>query len=163
MTSWLLSCKPSPSEKVSTQNGQNWFYCKFFPFWIDPFAEGRQNIFGRVVYTERVSLSVTTAIWAAPCENVSLGICGHITKTCLHKFDTLKPHFYIEKLGSTGVYIIFFIFAQKHNGYSLEPPRRGGSNEYLQLCFEQNYEKYRVFFLTEKNSVFGSEIFYIFE
>ena len=25
-------------------------------------------------------------------------------------------------------------------GYSLEPPRRGGSNEYHNLCFEQKWE-----------------------
>ena len=25
--------------------------------------------------------------------------------------------------------------------YSLEPPRRGGSNGYTNLCFEQKYEK----------------------
>ena len=36
-----------------------------------------------------------------------------ITKTCLYKVDTLKPHFYIVKLGFTGVYIIFLISAQK--------------------------------------------------
>ena len=30
-----------------------------------------------------------------------------ITKTCLYNFDPLKPHFYIVKLGFTGVYIIF--------------------------------------------------------
>ena len=29
-------------------------------------------------------------------------------KTCLHNFDSLKPHLYIVKLGFTGVYIIFF-------------------------------------------------------
>ena len=29
-------------------------------------------------------------------------------------FDPLKPHFYVVKLGFTGVYIIFLIFAQKH-------------------------------------------------
>ena len=34
-----------------------------------------------------------------------------ITKTCLHNFDPLKPHFYIVKLGFTGVYIIFLITA----------------------------------------------------
>ena len=33
--------------------------------------------------------------------------------------------------------------------YSLEPPRRGGSNEYHNLCFEQKYEKYQRF-LSEK-------------
>ena len=54
-----------------------------------------------------------------------------ITKTRLYNFDPLKPHFYIVKLGFTGVYISFLISAQKHGlWYSLEPPRRGGSNEY---------------------------------
>ena len=46
-----------------------------------------------------------------------------ITKTCLYNFDPLEPHFYIEKLGFTGVYIIFLIFAQNIDcGYLLEPP-----------------------------------------
>ena len=36
------------------------------------------------------------------------------TKTCLNNFDPLKPHFYIVKLGLTGVYISFLIFVQKH-------------------------------------------------
>ena len=61
---------------------------------------------------------------------------GHITKTCLYNFDPLKPYFYIVKLGFTKLYIIFHISAQKHNfGYSLEPPRWGGSNECHNLCF----------------------------
>ena len=38
-----------------------------------------------------------------------------ISKTCLYNFDPLKPHFYIVKLGFTGVYIIFLISAQKHS------------------------------------------------
>ena len=60
----------------------------------------------------------------------------HITKTCLYNFDPLKPHFYIVKLGFAGVYIIFVISAKNINcGYSLEPPRRGGSNEYPQSMF----------------------------
>ena len=59
-----------------------------------------------------------------------------ITKTCLYNFDPLKPHFYIVKLGFTGVYIIFLISAQNIDcGYSLEPPLRGGSNEYPQSMF----------------------------
>ena len=32
-----------------------------------------------------------------------------ITKTRLYDFDPLKPHFYIVKLGFTGVYLIFLI------------------------------------------------------
>ena len=34
-----------------------------------------------------------------------------ITKTYLYNFDPLKPHFYIVKLGFTGVYIIYIISA----------------------------------------------------
>ena len=37
-----------------------------------------------------------------------------ITKTYLYNFDPLKPHFYIVKLGFTGVYIISLISVQKH-------------------------------------------------
>ena len=37
-----------------------------------------------------------------------------ITKTYLFNSDPLKPHFYIVKLGFTGVYVIFLIFTQKH-------------------------------------------------
>ena len=60
---------------------------------------------------------------------------GYITKTYLHvyNFDPLKPHFYIVKLGFTGVYIIVLISAQDIDcGYSLELPHRGSSNEYSQ-------------------------------
>ena len=35
-------------------------------------------------------------------------------KHCLYNFDPLQPHFYIVKLGFTGVYIIYLISAQKH-------------------------------------------------
>ena len=59
-----------------------------------------------------------------------------ITKTYLYNFDLFKPYFYTVKLGFKGVYIIFIISAQNIDyGYSLEPPRRGGSNEYPQSMF----------------------------
>ena len=65
-----------------------------------------------------------------------------ITKTCLYNVDPLKPHFYIVKLGFTGVYIIFHISAQNiYCGYSLEPPQRGGSNEYPQSRFLSRHKK----------------------
>ena len=61
----------------------------------------------------------------------------------------------------TGVYIIFLIFAQNIDcGYSLEPTRRGGSNEYHNLCFVQKYEKYQKFL---SFSFFGGKIFNIVE
>ena len=43
----------------------------------------------------------------------------YITKTCLYNFDPLKLHFYIVKLGFTGVYIIFIISTQKHRFWVL--------------------------------------------
>ena len=108
------------------------------------------------------------------CPNVFYTM--YITKTCLYNIDPLKPHFHIVKLGLTGVYIIFHISAQNIDcGYSLEPPRRGGSNEYPRsmfwaeiwkisgeavltsthnLCFEQKYEKYQSFFFYLKNFSF---------
>ena len=75
---------------------------------------------------------------------------ANITKTCLYNFDPLKPHFYTVKLRFTGVYIIFIIFAQnKDCGYSLEPPRRGGSKEYPQSMFWAEIWKISGFFLSE--------------
>ena len=86
---------------------------------------------------------------------------NNITKICLYTFDPLKPHFYIVKLGFTGVYIIFLIFARKHRMWvfvRIASPLTSSNN----LRFEQKYEKYQNFFYL-KISVFGSEIFYIFE
>ena len=70
-----------------------------------------------------------------------------ITITCLYNFDPLKTHFYIVKLGFTGVYIIFLIFAKSIDcGCSLEPPRRGGCNENPQSMFlSRNMNNIRIF------------------
>ena len=75
-----------------------------------------------------------------------------ITKTYLYNFDPLKPHFYIVKLGFTGVYIIFLISAQNIGEAVLTSTHN--------LCFEQKYEKYQNFlsenfhFLVVKFSVY---------
>ena len=67
-----------------------------------------------------------------------------ITKTRLYNFDPLKPHFYIVKLGATGIYIIFLVSAQKIGcGYSLEPPVVGTHN----LCFWAEVWKILEFFI----------------
>ena len=72
-----------------------------------------------------------------------------ITKTCLYNFDSLKPHFYIVKLGFTGVYFNFHISAQKHRLWILV--RTTSAKAVLtsthNLCFEQKYEKYQSFFV----------------
>ena len=55
---------------------------------------------------------------------VLLSLLACITETYLYNFDPLKPYFCIEKLGFTGVYIIFLISVQNiHCGYSLELPQ----------------------------------------
>ena len=86
-----------------------------------------------------------------------------MTKICLYNFDLLKPHFYIVKLGFTGVYIIFLISAQNIDcGYSLEPPRRGGSNEYPQSMFWAEIWKILEYFIW-KFASFCCKIFNIFQ
>ena len=62
-----------------------------------------------------------------------LVIC--ITKTYLYKFDPRKPHFYIVKLGFTGVYIILLFLL------------KGGSNEYPQSMFWAEIWKISDFYL----------------
>ena len=76
-----------------------------------------------------------------------LSLC--ITKICLYNFDPLKPHFCIVKFGFTGVYIILLISAQNIEcGYSLQRPRRGGSNEYPQSMFlSRNKKNIGIFYL----------------
>ena len=76
-----------------------------------------------------------------------------ITKTCLYNFDPLKPHFYIVKLGFTGVYIVFLISA-----YLIEAVLTSTHN----VCFEQKYVKYRIFYLIFF-LFFDGKIFSIFE
>ena len=59
--------------------------------------------------------SLRLANWTVLCHEKRCFSClTIITNTCLYNFDPLKPHFYIVKLGFTGVYIIFLISAQKH-------------------------------------------------
>ena len=82
-----------------------------------------------------------------------------ITKTGLYNFDPLKPHFYIVKLGFTGVYIIFLISAQKHRLWVLV---RTASTSTHNLCFEQKHEQYHNFlsenfhFLVVKFSIYSN-------
>ena len=68
-----------------------------------------------------------------------------ITKTCLFKYTekliTEKLKIFRQKIQ------IFFIFLLRNIdfGYSLEPPRRGGSNEYPQSMFLSRNKKNNVY------------------
>ena len=59
-----------------------------------------------------------------------------IMQTCPCNVYPLEPHFYIAKPGYAGVFLFFLFLPQNIDcGYSLEPPRRGGSNVYPQSMF----------------------------
>ena len=82
------------------------------------------------------------------CNSIKKKVCKQIarsiTKTRLFKYtENLKPkteHFQIKIL------MIFIISAQNIDcGYSLEPPRRGGSNEYPQSIFFSRNKKNNVY------------------
>ena len=67
--------------------------------------------------------------WAATWENVPSDMCAKRRhhETRLYNSDPLEPHFYIVKLGFTGVYIIFLTSALKHRLWVLvrtASPRR---------------------------------------
>ena len=90
------------------------------------------------------------------------GLCHHHGNMPI-QFWPFKPHFYIVKLGFTGVYIIFLIFLKNIDcGYSLEPPRRGGSNEYPQSMFWEEIWNISEFFIW-KFFFFGCKICNVFE
>ena len=97
---------------------------------------------------QRTTTPAPWYIWSRYIEKNSTQNVQDITKTYLYNFDPLKLHFYIVKLGFTGVYVIFLISARNTDcGYSLEPPHRGGSNEYPQSMFWAEIWKISDFFI----------------
>ena len=71
-----------------------------------------------------------------------------VSKTCQCYVYPLKPHYYIVKLGFAGVYLFFLFLLQNIDcGSSLEPPRRGSSNMFLQSMFWAKIRKISSFFL----------------
>ena len=90
-------------------------------------------------------------------------VIGDDAKTCPCNIDPLIPHFYIAKLGYAGVYLFFLFLLQNIDcGYSLEPPRRDGSNVYPQsYVLSKHYEnlpmQYVEIFSAVKNENFIRE------
>ena len=68
----------------------------------------------------------------------SVCVCVSRQKTCLCNFDPLNPNF-MFLYSKTRIYrdIHYFSYFRSETdcGYALEPPRRGGSNEYQQSMF----------------------------
>ena len=78
-----------------------------------------------------------------PPETCELFINDHITKTC--PYD-LQYFFFRSKIDNfqRRIFDIFLIFALNIDcGYTLEPPRQGGSNEYPQSMFWSTNKKNR--------------------
>ena len=67
---------------------------------------------------------------------------NNITKTYLYNFDPFKPHFYIKEWGLQGIHY-FSYFCSKRILWVLV---RTASMSTHNLCFEQKYEKYQIFF-----------------
>ena len=119
---------------------------------------GFPNCAKRRLWSERASAQADLNLFLAHISDAPFSdvVAQIITKTYLYNFDPLKPHFYIVKLGLQGYTLLFlFLFKNIDCGYSLEPPRRGGSNEYLQsMHCSRNMKNIRAFLY---------KIFYILE
>ena len=61
-----------------------------------------------------LTLRRSNNLWLEPISMVPKIFKPFITKTNLYNFDPIQSHFYIVKLGFTGLYIIFLISAQKY-------------------------------------------------
>ena len=135
----------------------------------------RKRIFGHVRPAKiQISLCVRILIAKDPkfihasdedwtdCTDAQANLSLLITKTRLYNFDPANPTFI--NWGLQG-YTLFFLFLLKNVDcvYSLEPPRRGGSNEYPQSMFWAEIWKKKLRISIWKFSVFGAEIFNIFE
>ena len=86
-----------------------------------------------------------TTIYDVQCNIDQLESNLHITKTFLFKytenFTTIKN----ENLQIKKFYILHTSDQNINCGYSLEPPRRGGSNEYPQSMFLSRNKKNNVY------------------
>ena len=157
-------------KKISLQKTENFqimffsYFCSKHRLWVLVRTASARRLYW---VPQSMFLSRNKKNNVYPCKPqfyyIKVGFKWVITKTYLYNVDPLKPHFYIVKLGFTGVDIIFLISAQNIDcGYSLEPPRRGGSNEYPQSVFWTEIWKISEFFIW-KFSFFGGKIFIIFE
>ena len=84
-------------------------------------------------YSEKLTINFINNMLKSRFQEINLVI----TKNCLCNVYPFEPHFYIAKLGYAWVYLFFLFLLQNIDcGYSLEPPRQGGSNVYPQFMFK---------------------------
>ena len=79
-------------------------------------AATRHNISSKIKLRYLRGVSIFPNLETKVCHN------NFIRKTCPCNVYPLKPHFYIVKMGNTGVYLFFLFLLQNIDcGYSLEP------------------------------------------
>ena len=69
-----------------------------------------------------------------------------MTKTRLINFDPLNPTFYYKTGVNRGMHYFSYFCSKQDCRYPLEPPQRGGSNEYPQSVLSRNLKKYQNFY-----------------
>ena len=112
-------------------------------FWASLLKNHRSPLLRSNRTPHRNSEPLSKEFWTLLCKLWC--VLHHITKTRLFKytenFTTKKWQFFRKKNSD-----IFHITAQNIDcGYSLEPPRRGGSNEYPQSMFLSRSNKNNVY------------------
>ena len=120
-------------------------------FWyLGKWSTNKAGEFGRKQSYKVKWCDIKTPIFLLVCV---LCFQGQPSRKHAYNVEPLKPHFYLVKLGYTGVYIIFLISTQiidLHN-----------------LCFEQKYEKISEFlsenfyFLVVKFSVYLNRLVFV--
>ena len=110
------------------------------------FTLGPDATLNTEIHKNSVRIKAPNTVNASKRKHNVSSVGGNITKTCLFKYLKVLPpknNFFQLKRSD-----IFHISAQNIDcGYSLEPPRRGGSYEYPQSLYLSRYKKkimYRV-------------------
>ena len=111
-----------------------------------------------VMFSSQVSLPLGVFGWQCSLIVVLSGYLVHITKTSRLKYIEnfiSKNWTFSDKKNSD----IFHISAQNIDcGYSLEPPRRGGSNEYPQSMFLNRNKKNNVYPVNPSFTIYWSGV-----
>ena len=127
--SWVaLSNKPILVHKLTTVST-----CNNCPSWISRRERINVEMSSRSITTKVMWLSWDSNLLPLDLQSGALSFRKHAHSNILKILPPKNENFQIKKN------LTFFIFSAQNIDceYSLEPPRRGGSNKYHNLCFEQ--------------------------
>ena len=78
-----------------------------------PFSAKNKKNITTCILLKILSRVLSVNLYLLPDSSFSVKKGLDVTKTCLYNVDPLEPHFYIVKLGFTGISIIFSYFCLK--------------------------------------------------